>query len=199
MYSYYCPNLLFIILKQVFVVDSWHDSLFSRPAWPTLTMTEENPSTKVFRDYIRIPSVQPDPDYYEAVEFLVNQAKSLGLPYNTHECCPGKPILIITWEGTDPSLASVILNSHMDVVPVFPEHWTYEPFSAFKVGFYQSQSWEKLSYRKDESGNIYGRGSQDMKSVGIQHLEAVRRLKAGGVRLRRTIHITYVPDEGNTK
>jgi len=142
-------------------------------------MTEENPATKVFRDYIRIPSVQPDPDYYQAVEFLVDQAKSLGLPYKTHECCPGKPILIITWEGTDPSLSSVILNSHMDVVPVFPEHWTYPPFSAFK----------------DESGNIYGRGSQDMKSVGIQHLEAVRRLKAGGVRLRRTVHITYVPDE----
>ena len=58
----------------------------------------------------------------------------------------------------DPSLSSIMLNSHMDVVPVFPEHWTYPPFSA----------------HKDEDGNIYGRGTQDMKSVGIQHFEAVR-------------------------
>lgn len=27
---------------------------------------------------------------------------------------------IITWEGSDPSLLSVMLNSHIDVVPVFP-------------------------------------------------------------------------------
>jgi len=142
-------------------------------------MSEENPSTKVFRDYVRIPSVQPDPDYSPAVEFLISQAKSLGLSYRTHCCAPGKPILILTWEGQDPSLPSVLLNSHMDVVPVFPEHWTHHPFSAFK----------------DEAGNIYGRGSQDMKCVGVQHLEAVRRLKNEGRRLRRTVHISFVPDE----
>ena len=27
---------------------------------------------------------------------------------------------ILTWEGSDPSLPSVMLNSHVDVVPVFP-------------------------------------------------------------------------------
>ena len=140
---------------------------------------EEHPSTKLFRDYVRIPSVQPDPDYSPIVDFLVREAKSLGLPYRTHCCVPGKPIVIITWEGLEPSLSSVLLNSHTDVVPVFPEHWTYEPFSAFK----------------DEAGNIYGRGTQDMKCVGIQHLEAVRRLKSKGRRLRRTVHISYVPDE----
>ena len=128
---------------------------------------------------MRIPSVQPNPDYDQVIEFLVEQAKDLGLPYKTHCCVPGKPILIMTWEGLDPTLSSVILNSHTDVVPVFPEHWIHEPFSAFK----------------DEAGNIYGRGTQDMKCVGIQHLEAVRRLKSKGRRLRRTVHISYVPDE----
>ena len=34
-----------------------------------------------------------------------------------------------------------------------------------------------------------------MKCVGIQHLEAVRRLKSEGARLRRTVHISFVPDE----
>ena len=72
-----------------------------------------------------------------------------------------------------------MLNSHTDVVQVFPESWIHEPFSAFK----------------DEKGNIYGRGTQDMKCVGIQHIEAVRRLKKSGKRFKRTIHLTFVPDE----
>ena len=144
-----------------------------------MSESTEHPSTKIFRDYIRIPTVQPDPDYYPAVDFLTEQAKMMDLKVRIHECVPGKPILILTWEGLDPSLPSLMLNSHVDVVPVFPEHWTYPPFSA----------------HKDEEGNIYGRGTQDMKCVGIQHLEAVRRLKSKGKRLKRTIHITYVPDE----
>lgn len=47
----------------------------------------------------------------------------------------------------------------------------------------------------DEKGNIFGRGSQDMKSVTIQHIEAIRRLKLNQIRLKRTIHISIVPDE----
>lgn len=47
----------------------------------------------------------------------------------------------------------------------------------------------------DEQGNIYARGSQDMKSVGIQYLEAIRRLKLNGQRCERTIHVSFVPDE----
>lgn len=45
----------------------------------------------------------------------------------------------------------------------------------------------------DADGTIYARGIQDMKSVGIQYLEAVRALKAAGVRLKRTLHLSFVP------
>lgn len=36
------------------------------------------------------------------------------------ELHPKKPIVIITWEGTEPEKPSILLNGHMDVVPVFP-------------------------------------------------------------------------------
>ena len=143
-----------------------------------MNMTE-NPSTTTFRNYIKIATVHPDPDYYPAINFLINEAKQVDLEFSVHECVPDKPILILTWRGSDPSLSSLMLNSHMDVVPVFPQHWTHPPFSG----------------HKDQDGNIYGRGTQDMKCVGIQHIEAVRRLKNRGVRLRRTLHLTFVPDE----
>jgi hypothetical protein len=57
------------------------------------------------------------------------------------------------------------------------EKWTHDPFSA----------------DKDKNGNIFARGAQDMKCVGIQYLEAVRQLMSKGVQLRRTIHISFVP------
>ena len=144
-----------------------------------LAMAAEDPAVTLFREYIRIESVQPQPDYPACMAFLARQAESLGLPHFTTACVPGKPILVMTWTGRDPSLPAVMLNSHTDVVPVFPEHWTYPPFSAHKT----------------EQGDIYGRGTQDMKCVGIQHIEAVRRLKAAGRQPLRTIHLTFVPEE----
>jgi len=123
--------------------------------------------------------MQPNPDYIACMEFLKKQAVRLDLPYKIIECVPGKPIFVMTWKGTDANLPAVMLNSHTDVVPVFLEHWTYPPFSA----------------HKDEKGDIYGRGTQDMKCVGIQFIEAVRRLKEAGRKFQRTIHLTFVPEE----
>ncbi|KDR16327.1 aminoacylase-1 [Zootermopsis nevadensis] len=139
----------------------------------------EDEAVANFREYLRIPSVQPDVNYDDCVAFLKKQAVQLGLPLQVYSVVFGKPIVVLTWEGLEPGLPSVLLNSHMDVVPVFPEKWTHDPFSA----------------DKDKNGNIFARGAQDMKCVGIQYLEAVRRLKSEGVRLRRTIHISFVPDE----
>ncbi len=56
------------------------------------------------------------------------------------------------------------------------ERWTHAPFAAEKV-----------------EGRIYARGAQDMKCVGSQYLEAVRRLKAAGAVFPRTIHLCFVP------
>ena len=144
-----------------------------------MTEDKEHPSTSVFRAYLRINTMQPSPDYSACMEFLKGEAVRLGLQHFIHECVPGKPIFVMTWPGSQPSLPAVMLNSHTDVVPVFPEHWTHPPFSA----------------HKDSKGDIYARGSQDMKCVGIQHLEAVRRLKEAGRVFPRTIHLTFVPEE----
>ncbi|XP_068718349.1 aminoacylase-1-like [Montipora capricornis] len=140
----------------------------------------EDPSITVFREYLRIKTVQPNPDYESAVIFLERIAGELDLKFKCIRNDNGEvTVVILTWEGSDPSLPSIMLNSHMDVVPVFPEHWTYEPFSAHKT----------------ENGDIYARGSQDMKCVGIQYIEAIRKLKVQAVTLLRSIHMTFVPDE----
>ncbi|KAM9324366.1 aminoacylase-1-like [Gastrophryne carolinensis] len=141
--------------------------------------TTDHPSTTRFREYLQIRSVQPEPDYDGIVRFLLKMAEEIGLESRTLEFSPGKPIVILTWKGTQPNLKSVLLNSHTDVVPVFEEFWTHPPFSA----------------HKDQDGKIYARGTQDMKSVTIQYLEALWQLKAKGMQFPRTIHLTMVPDE----
>lgn len=112
------------------------------------------------------------------MEFLKKQADGLGLPFKVYyPGGPTKPILVMTWVGTQPDLPSVILNSHTDVVPVFADKWTHPPFGA----------------EIDAEGKIYARGAQDMKCVGMQYLAAIRALKKDGISLKRTIHLTYVP------
>ena len=103
---------------------------------------------------------------------------------------------MLTWEGKDPSLPSLMLNSHTDVVPVFPVRaW---PTLSLAHTFCVQEKWiyPPLAAIKDEKGDIYARGAQDMKSVCIQHLEAVRTLKAKGVALLRTVHLTFMPGRG---
>jgi len=116
----------------------------------------------------------------ECVKFLKRQASSLNLPVKVvYPTIQTKPVVIIKWLGSQPELPSIILNSHMDVVPVFRDKWTYDPFAA----------------DIDEEGRIFARGTQDMKSVGTQYLGAIRLLKASGFQPKRTLYVTFVPDE----
>jgi len=139
---------------------------------------EEAKSVSLFREFLRIRTDQPAPNTKEAFAFLQTIFDEIGLECTTAGTEP-YVILIATWEGSEPSLPSIMLNSHWDVVPAVYEHWNVDPFSAYK----------------DEKGDIYGRGTQDMKSVCIQYLEALRRLKSSGLKLRRSVHLTFMPDE----
>lgn len=59
----------------------------------------------------------------------------------------------------------------------FQEKWKYDPFQAYK----------------DEKGNIYARGAQDVKCVGIQYLETMRRYIDEKLTFDRTIHVCFTP------
>ncbi|KAL2632640.1 hypothetical protein R1flu_004119 [Riccia fluitans] len=132
-----------------------------------------------FQEYLRIDTVHPSPNYYPVTEFLIIQGKQIGLDTKVVEYVQGKPVILFTWQGTDSSLPSVLLNSHTDVVPVELAHWKHPPFAA----------------KMDEAGDIFARGSQDMKCVGMQYLEAIRNLMAAGFKPQRSIHVSFVPEE----
>ncbi|XP_053612359.1 aminoacylase-1-like [Plodia interpunctella] len=137
----------------------------------------DHPAVQRYREYIQIDTSIED-NLKDAVEFWKRQADEIGLTFAVHRPA-GLPVCVVTWVGGDPSLPSIMLNSHMDVVPADPLDWTYPPFSA----------------HMDDEGNIYGRGTQDDKDVSIQYVEAIRKLRADNITLQRTLHITLMPDE----
>ncbi|GMN50130.1 hypothetical protein TIFTF001_019302 [Ficus carica] len=141
----------------------------------------EDPSSAIsrFQQYLRINTAHPNPQYREAADFILSQARSLSLHSQTLEFVPGKPLVLLKWPGSDPTLPSLLLNSHTDVVPTEDSKWAHPPFAA----------------HVDPAGDIYARGSQDTKCIGLQYVEAVRRLKASGFTPLRTIYLSFVPDE----
>ncbi|GAV84114.1 Peptidase_M20 domain-containing protein/M20_dimer domain-containing protein [Cephalotus follicularis] len=140
---------------------------------------QDNPITR-FQQFLQINTAHPNPNYYNPISFLITQAKSIGLTYRTLEFTPNKPLLLLSWPGSNPSIPSILLNSHLDSVPAEPSKWSHPPFSA--------------SISAD--GCIFARGSQDDKSISLQYLEAIRNLKfVSNFTPTRTLHISYVPDE----
>lgn len=142
----------------------------------------------------------------------------LSSPPSLPQVAPDHPVMIITWEGTRPELKSILLNSHYDVVPVFPvRHNGYSLpclllLHSLLPLFHHSlpllppslppsqEHWkaDPFAAEKRDDGTIVARGSQDMKCVGMWYLEAVRRMKSEGKRLTRTLHMVYVPGQEHT-
>ncbi|XP_012078205.1 aminoacylase-1 isoform X2 [Jatropha curcas] len=140
---------------------------------------KENAPISRFQQYLRFNTAHPNPNYTAPVSFLASLAQSIGLKTLTIEFTPNKPVLLVTWSGSSPSLPSILFNSHLDSVPAEPTKWVHPPFSAVRTA----------------DGKIFARGAQDDKCIAIQYLEAVGNLKAKNFIPTRTIHISYVPDE----
>lgn len=96
------------------------------------------------------------------------------------EILPGRA-LVYTWQGSDPSLAPIILMAHQDVVPVTPGtegDWKHAPFAG-----------------EIAEGAVWGRGSVDDKGSLVMMFEAADALAARGFKPKRTVIIVSGQDE----
>ena len=138
-----------------------------------------NEMVSFLQKYLRVDTSQPTPDYKQACTLLKVQAQSDGFLVQEIILPSGNPVVIITYEGTHPTLPTLALNHHMDVVPAPNIHnWTSPPFSG-----------------DIKHNTIIGRGIQDMKGIGVTHYFALKELKDAGIKPKRTIHLLAVPDE----
>ncbi|KAJ7119358.1 hypothetical protein C8R43DRAFT_1112467 [Mycena crocata] len=88
--------------------------------------------------------------------------------------------LLLTWRGSDASLAPIVLMAHQDTVPVPLEtvaRWTHPPFEG----------------HVDEQGWVWGRGAADCKN--LWGLSAVSELLSAGFKPARTVLLAFGFDE----
>jgi len=129
--------------------------------------------------YININTAQPTPDYGSALTFLKRQATRDGFAIQEVPLPSGNKVLVVSQLGTDQALPALALNHHIDVVPIGNQaDWKHDPFAG-----------------TIESGIIYGRGTQDMKGIGVAQYYALKAIKEAGITLKRTVHLLMVPDE----
>lgn len=89
--------------------------------------------------------------------------------------------LVLTWQGSEPNLKPVLLDSHYDVVPIEPGtegDWLHPPFSGII-----------------DDGYLWGRGALDDKASVIATLEALESLLKAGFQPQRTLLFSFAHDE----
>lgn len=131
----------------------------------------------ILKDYIGIRTDHPEPDYRKAVAYLQDVATKMGFETEVKQLTENNYSLLVYFRGKDSTLPAILLNSHIDVVKIDPDMWDYDP-------------WGEIVEDK-----MYGRGTQDMKSLGIQQLFACYRLKERGFKPKRDVIVCFVPEE----
>jgi len=136
----------------------------------------ENEAIERLQEYIQLDTVNPPGNEYLGVEFFAKIFDAEGIPYETAESAPGRGNIWAKLEGG--SEPGVVLLSHMDVVPFDEESWSHPPLSG-----------------DIEDGHIRGRGTLDMKGIGISNLQAFLGLHRSGKALNRDVLFVATADE----
>ncbi|WP_134729954.1 M20 family metallopeptidase [Amycolatopsis nivea] len=132
--------------------------------------------TDLAADLIRCDTQNPPGGERPVVEPLYEVLAELGAEVEVFEPEPGRPsILGRIGSGDGPTL---LVNGHVDVVPVSEEDWTVPPFGGLV-----------------RDGLLYGRGACDMKGGIAAALEGMRACRDAGIVPPANIVFHLVADE----
>ena len=132
----------------------------AQPDWPAV----EQHAIALLQQYVRIKSVNPPSDTRAAAELLRAEFSAAGLEPTLYDAGNNHINLLVRLPGRDRTKRPLLLLNHMDVVPVDPSQWKEDPFGA-----------------EIRDGQLWGRGSLDMKSTAIAQLTALILLKQQGI------------------
>src|ERR1035437_5424015 len=135
-------------------------------------------ATDLLSRYIQINTTNPPGNEIEAARMLRENFLTDGLPATPWEPQHGRGIVAARLSGIGKHTKSIILLSHMDVVPANPKEWEVAPFSGAV-----------------KDGKIWGRGSIDDKGPGVIELMAMLAIKRAGILLDRDVLFVATGDE----
>jgi acetylornithine deacetylase/succinyl-diaminopimelate desuccinylase-like protein len=128
--------------------------------------------------YVRINTSNPPGDVTKTADLLVDFFRREGIETTRFESGPGRSIVLARLKGDGSGGKAILLEHHMDVVPTDPARWAHDPFAA-----------------EIADGKLWGRGSMDMKGIGVTQLYAFALLHRLHVPLTRDVLLMAVPDE----
>ena len=134
----------------------------------------------LLQNYIRIDTTNPPGDELAAARMLKEKLLADGVPANVWEPAPGRGVVAARLHGIGRHTRSVVLLSHMDVVPATAKEWQFPPFAA-----------------QIKNGEIQGRGAIDDKGPGVIELMAMLAIKRAGILLDRDVVFIATGDEEN--
>lgn len=133
----------------------------AQPDWPQV----EQHAIRLLQHYVQIKSINPPADTSAAAQFLQKELAADGLRAELYKVDGGgKTNLLVRLPGRDHSKKPLLLLNHIDVVPADTTRWKQDPFAALTEG-----------------GQMWGRGTLDMKSTAIMQLTALTLLKQLGI------------------
>lgn len=124
---------------------------------------------------LRIPSINPPGNERPCVEYVARVLSEHGIEHTVVESDAGRPNVVGRLRGSGKA-KPLLLNAHLDVVPVDRHKWTHDPFGA-----------------EEAHGCIWGRGAIDMKNMAAMSLATIVALK--NVPLDRDVIFAAVADE----
>lgn len=129
--------------------------------------------------YVQFDTTNPPGNEMQAALWLRDQLVSRKITSNIkiHEPVAGRGLVVARISGTE-NLKPLMINHHIDVVAADSSKWTHPPFSG-----------------KVADGFVWGRGTLDTKGLGVMFLLALESLLQEGVKFRRPLVFTAVPDE----
>ena len=131
-------------------------------------------------DLIRINTTNPPGNETRVAEYLKRVATSNGISAELLGDNPARLSFVARLPAAvhSDALRPLLLMAHSDVVPADRSQWTVDPFSA-----------------ELRDGFIYGRGTQDDKSLLASELAVLVELKRRGVELKRDVILLSESDE----
>jgi succinyl-diaminopimelate desuccinylase len=149
-------------------------------ARPSLTLMLEHVDTErlvaLTQELVRIDTRNPPGNEIAAVGACRAALEPLGAEILVVEPAPGRASVVATLPRTGKPL--LVVNGHLDVVPVRASDWTRDPFGA-----------------EVDGGFIWGRGTADMKGGIAAAIEAVDTLRRSGVEPAWDLAFHLVADE----
>jgi succinyl-diaminopimelate desuccinylase len=128
------------------------------------------------QELVRVDTRNPPGNEVAAVAACRAMLEPLGATIEVVEPLPGRASVVATLPRTGKPV--LVVNGHLDVVPVRASDWSRDPFGA-----------------EVDEGRVWGRGTADMKGGIAAAVEAVEALRRSGVEPAWDLVFHLVADE----